>query len=65
MIDHEKSDQESFNAINDVLVRIEQKLNPVYETYTSATTLGQWIMRTFVFISVLVGVILGFKSLLK
>jgi hypothetical protein len=65
MIDHELADKERFDVFEVTLNRIEKKLDPIANTYTSATTMGQWIMRMFVFISITVGVILGLKSLLK
>lgn len=44
---------------------IKDILKPLTETYTTAVVLGKWIMGTLVFISVLIGIILGLKNLFK
>lgn len=40
-------------------------LRPIAETYTTASTLGKWIMAFLVFVSVIIGIILGARNLFK
>ncbi len=40
-------------------------LRPIAETYTTVTTLGKWGMAVMVFISILIGIVLGARNLLK
>lgn len=65
MLDHEESDAKNFAEIHTALARIEGKIDPIYEAYTSATTLGKWLMATSVFVSVITGIILSIKALIK
>ena len=47
------------------IAEIKEMMKPLSETYRVAVVLGKWVMGLLVFISVLIGVILGLKSLLK
>lgn len=40
-------------------------LKPISETYTTVSTMGRWGMAFMVFISILIGVVLGFRNLTK
>lgn len=40
-------------------------LKPISETYTTVTTMGRWGMALMVFLSIIIGVILGAKNLFK
>lgn len=40
--DHEEDDMRNFGDIQAALKRIEAKIDPVYEAYSAATTLGRW-----------------------
>lgn len=44
---------------------ILELLKPIAETYTTVSTMGRWGMAVLVFISIMIGVVLGFKNLLK
>ena len=63
MADHEQSDLNNFKDIRDALQRIEIKLDPIYDSYTTATRMGKWTMGFMVFFSVLIGIILSLKAL--
>jgi hypothetical protein len=39
-------------------------LRPISETYRTVSTLGKWMMAILVFMSILIGVLIGFKSLI-
>lgn len=41
---------------------ILRMLKPISETYTSVSTLGKWFMAFMVFISILIGILLGLKD---
>lgn len=43
---------------------LNDSLKPVLETFRTASLLGKWTTATLVFISVLIGVILGLKKLI-
>ncbi len=38
-------------------------LKPIAETYTTVSTVGKWGMAIMVFVSILIGIILGAKTL--
>lgn len=40
-------------------------LRPISETYRTVSTLGKWMMAVLVFMSIMIGVLLGFKSLFE
>lgn len=40
-------------------------LRPISATYTTVSTMGRWSMAFMVFISILIGLILGFRNLFK
>lgn len=40
--DHEASDTREFTEIKEILMRMEEKLDPVADAYKTATTLGRW-----------------------
>lgn len=43
--------------------QIMDMLQPISDSYKSATTLGKWLMAGAVFISIMMGIILSYKSL--
>lgn len=59
MEEHEKSDTAQFDDIRGSLQRIEIKLDPIFENYTTATQLGKWGMALMMMLSVLLGLILS------
>lgn len=61
--DHEKEDTRRFDEISQILTEINQKLDPLLETYKSAGTLGKWLMAAAVFFSIMLGIALSIKSL--
>lgn len=63
MADHEADDARRFNLIDDALQRIETKLDPVSEAYRTTTTLGKWFMAFGVFLSILLGIVMSFKTI--
>lgn len=40
-------------------------LKPISETYSTVSTIGRWGMALLVFISILIGIILGAKNLFR
>ncbi len=65
MEDYEASDRQNFDDIRNALQRIEIKLDPIYENYDTATRLGKWLMGVAVFGSVILGLLLSIKALIK
>jgi hypothetical protein len=63
MTDHEASDERRFTSIDAALKRIEDKLDPVSEAYSTASTLGKWLMGAAVFISVLLGIVMSVRTI--
>lgn len=63
MRDHEEADQRNFDDINAALRRIEDKLTPIAEMYTTAGTLWKWVMAFSVLVSVIIGIIVGITKL--
>ena len=54
--------------IDDLKIEIEkfkELIKPLCDTYSTSVILGKWIMGLLVFISILIGVILGLRSLWK
>lgn len=47
----------------DTLSRIEEILKPMSETYKTTEKLGKWIMAFVVFVSILIGILVGLKNL--
>lgn len=73
---HSSEDSANFTIIKDHLLRVEKErdqrhdeimriLQPIAESYRSASTLGKWLMAVAVFISILLGIIIGLKSFIK
>lgn len=55
-------DQGQLNRIErleDSLGRIENLLEPISETYTTVSRMGKWLMAGAVFVSIIVGSVLG------
>jgi hypothetical protein len=63
MAEHEASDTKQFDDIRNALQRIEIKLDPIFDNYTTATRLGKWGMALMMVLSVLLGVILSLKAI--
>ncbi len=63
MQDHENSDRDNFDDIRNSLQRIEIQLSPVFETYSTVSQMGKWVMAVAVFASVLIGIILSVKTI--
>lgn len=40
-------------------------LRPIADTYKTASTLGKWAVATAVFISIILGIVLSLRSLIK
>ena len=51
--------------ILDAIQDINKKLEPLSDTYKTATRMGKWFMALLVFISILFGVIANFGKFLK
>jgi hypothetical protein len=49
--------------IRNALQRIEIKLDPIFDNYTTATRLGKWGMALMMVLSVLLGLILSLKAI--
>lgn len=43
--------------------QILELLKPISETYRTVSTLGKWMMALLVFISISIGIVLGFRNL--
>jgi len=63
MKDHEADDQRNFDEILQSLKRLEDKINPVYEAYHTATILGSWTKILGAFILTLLAIWAGIKNL--
>jgi 5,10-methylenetetrahydrofolate reductase len=63
MAEHEASDTRQFDDIRNALQRIEIKLDPIFDNYTTATRMGKWGMALMMVLSVLLGLILSLKAL--
>lgn len=50
---------------NESLKEILALLRPIADTYTAAGTIGKWLMALAVFISIVVGIIVSFKGIIK
>jgi hypothetical protein len=62
------SDQQNVaqhQQILDAIQEINKKLEPLSDTYKTATRVGKWFMAVLVFISILFGVIANFGKFLK
>lgn len=57
--------KEKEEKLDGEIKEIKDILKPLVETYGTAVMLGKWVMGLLVFISVLIGIILGIKNLLK
>jgi hypothetical protein len=44
---------------------VMSKLEPLAETFRAASTMGKWIMAFLVFVSILIGILIGIKQLWK
>lgn len=61
------ADQKQDDSIEEILKQITEinvTLKPIAETYRTATIVGKWTMGGAVFISVVIGILLGLKSLI-
>lgn len=61
-------DQTQDSEINVILKKLEDielTLKPIAETYHTVSSLGKWSMAIMVFISVVLGILIGIKNLLK
>lgn len=63
MAAHEAADTKQFDDIRQSLQRIEIKLDPIFDNYTIASRLGKWGMALMMMFSVLLGILLGLKTL--
>ena len=63
MKQHEEADRERFAGMAASLKSIDAKLEPIAETYETASRMGKWVTALAVFISIALGIILSFKSL--
>jgi hypothetical protein len=63
MAEHEASDTKQFDDIRNALQRIEIKLDPIFDNYTTATRMGKWGMALMMVLSVLLGIVLSLKAL--
>lgn len=55
----DKEHEERLDRIEKTLARMENILTPISETYTTATTMGKWLTGFAVFVSIVIGAILG------
>jgi len=60
---HEVDDAKNFAALHETLKRIEDKLDPIADTYKTISRLGRWVMVSAVFIATVLGAIKGWQSL--
>ena len=51
--------------LSDEIQELKEIVLPIAETYRTASTLGQWMKGLLVFISVVFGVIMGAKNIIK
>lgn len=49
--------------LNEDITEIRAILKPLTETYQTATKMGKWVFALMVFLSILFGIILSFKSI--
>lgn len=57
--------EQLIKKLDDQYREITSLLKPISQTYQTASKLGKWIMALMVFISIMLGVALSLKSLLK
>lgn len=71
--EHEDADMRRFSSIDETLKemksndeiwrsQIKDILEPISETYKTASTMGKWAMAAIVFVSIIVGIIVAIKS---
>lgn len=65
MADHEREDARRFDEVLNALRDINNTLKPIADIYRAAGLVGKWGMAALVFLSVLFGVILSFRTLFK
>lgn len=47
------------DRLEDAIIEIRDILKPISQTYTSASQIGKWMTATAVFVSIVIGVVLG------
>lgn len=57
--------EEMYKELKEQNNKILDVLTPISETYQTTTQVGKWVTGLMVFVSILLGVILSLKSLLK
>lgn len=63
MTDREQQLEDRIASLEDSVGEIRDMLRPIAETYRSVNQLGRWTMAVLIFISVLLGVLVGIKNL--
>lgn len=63
--DHGERDAKRFQELTDVLAEINKKLEPLSDTFTTAKMLSKWGKAGLILLSVIIGIILGVKNILK
>lgn len=65
LLKHTEKDAEQFGAIHEVLKRLEEKLDPMAESYAAYMKMGKWGMAGLIAVSVIIGILVGLKNLFK
>jgi hypothetical protein len=60
-----KTPEERITTLEEGQEEILKLLKPISETYSTVSHLGKWVMAILVFISILLGILLGAKNLIK
>lgn len=61
----EQRQDDRIAALEQSIVEIRDLLKPISETYSSVTRMGKWAMTVAVFISIVIGIIMGLRSFLN
>jgi hypothetical protein len=68
-IEDNKHDFASLNRKIDILIRNDEETRkatkPILDVFTTASTLGKWLMGVLVFISILIGIIFELFKIFK
>lgn len=56
---------ELLTDIQQTLKSMDEKLKPISETYLTVTTLGKWVTAGMVFISLVIGIIVGWQKIIS
>lgn len=59
---HEEDENRRFSEFAATLKRIEEKLDPISETYRTASLITKWIMSALIATGIIVGIVVSIKT---